>query len=291
MFRALIAVLAILWPGGDAPPANPPSAKTTVKTRPQVVPANMILSATPAYDAGAEHALLQLANEAREQAGLAPLQSDDGLTEAAREHAAAMAAERQLSHQFSGEPALAERIAANSDLHLDRAGENVAYAETVDRAEDGLMHSPPHRENLLNAGFNVAGFAVVHSGALLYVVQDFGHNLARYSAEEAVGRVADRVSRSRREAGLPALHQDNSPAVQAAACALADHNSLNVPTPQALGRSHAILRYTSNDPGKLPTAASKAIGDLSLNSFSAGSCYARTASYPNGVYWVILSFY
>ena len=251
----------------------------------------MILSATTAYDPAAEHALLELANQARQQAGLAPLQHDNGLTEAAREHAAAMAAERQLSHQFSGEPALAERIAANSDLHLDRAGENVAYAETLDRAEDGLMHSPPHRENLMNARFNVAGFAVVRSGARLYVVQDFGHNLATLTAEEAVGRVADSVNYSRREAGLEALHQDNNAAAQAAACALADQNSLNIPTPRALGHSHAILRYTSNDPGNLPVAASKAIGDASLSSFSAGSCYARTASYPNGVYWVILSFY
>jgi uncharacterized protein YkwD len=290
MFRALIAVLAMLSAGGESPPANPASPKTAAKTHPRVVAAKLI-QPSESDQATAEHELLDMANEARAQAGVAPLQSDDGLTEAARKHAVAMAEEHQLSHQLSGELALGERLAADADLHLDRAGENVAYAETLEGAEDGLMHSPPHRENLLNAAFNVAGFAVVRSGDLLYVVQDFGHKLDAYSTDEAVHRVADSVNRRRNEAGLPALHEDNNPASQDAACALAAHNSLSVPIPQGLGRSRAILRYTDSDPGSLPPAASRAIGDSSLGSFSAGTCYARSSSYPNGVYWVILAFY
>ena len=102
------------------------------------------------YDAEAEHELFDLANQARAQAGIAPLQMDDGLTQAARAHAAVMAGQRQLSHQFAGEPSLAQRLAANCTLHLDRAGENVSAAGNVEQSHQGLMHSPPHRENLLN---------------------------------------------------------------------------------------------------------------------------------------------
>jgi uncharacterized protein YkwD len=123
---------------------------------------------SPYYDVAAERRLLDLANRERMKAGLAPLQKDEGLTQAAREHAAAMAAQQKLSHQLAGEPSLVHRLAANSKTHLDQTGENVALAASVDQAQDSLMHSPPHRANLLNAGYNVAGFSVVRRGSLLY---------------------------------------------------------------------------------------------------------------------------
>src|SRR5215813_10665516 len=58
----------------------------------------------PSYDKVAEKQLLEKANRDRERAGLPPLKMDEGLTRAARTHAAQMAAEEQLSHQFLGEP-------------------------------------------------------------------------------------------------------------------------------------------------------------------------------------------
>ena len=39
------------------------------------------------------------------------------------------------------------------------------------------MRSPHHRENLLNPDYNVAGFAVVRIGNMIYVTQDFAHGL------------------------------------------------------------------------------------------------------------------
>ena len=87
---------------------------------------------SPAYDAQAERHLLDLANRDRAKAGLPPLQEDEGLTKAAREHGVAMAAQQKLSHQLSGEPNLEHRLAANSKTHLDQSGENVAFAPSVD---------------------------------------------------------------------------------------------------------------------------------------------------------------
>ena len=36
------------------------------------------------------------------------------------------------------------------------------------------MHSQHHRESLLNPDYNLAGFAVVHTGNTIYVTEDFG---------------------------------------------------------------------------------------------------------------------
>jgi uncharacterized protein YkwD len=145
----------------------------------QAAIAKMDFQPSPSYDHEAERRLLALANRERAKAGLPPLQKDEGLSQAAREHGAAMAAQKKLSHQLSGEPNPVHRLAANTKTRLDQAGENVAFAGSVDQAQNSLMHSPPHRANLLNANYNVAGFSVVRSGSLLYVTQDFATQLAQ----------------------------------------------------------------------------------------------------------------
>lgn len=242
---------------------------------------------SPGYDTEAERQLLDMANRERAKAGLPPLQKDEGLTQAARAHATAMAAQRKLSHQLSGEPDLTHRLAANSKTRLDQAGENVAFAGSVDQAEDSLMHSPPHRANLLNAGYNVAGFSVVRSGSLLYVTQDFGHSLPIRSDDEAEVLAGRSVDQMRAQSRLPALQRMDSKEAAATACAMADADSLRVPAP----RGREVLRYTTAQPQILPAGAFEVIGTRSVSSFAVGSCYARTATYPTGVYWIALLFY
>jgi len=126
-----------------------------------------------------EHQLLNLANQARAEAGLAPLYIDEGLTRAARRHSGLMASEKQLSHDLPGEPSLPQRLAAASNLELSAEGENVGFAPSVPEVHQGFMHSPHHRENLLNPDYNVAGFAAVRKGN---VTEDFGQSLPRRSA-------------------------------------------------------------------------------------------------------------
>jgi uncharacterized protein YkwD len=246
-----------------------------------------VSQSSPYYDVAAERRLLELANRDRMKAGLAPLQKDEGLTRAAREHAAAMAAQQKLSHQLAGEPSLVHRLAANSKTHLDQTGENVAFAGSVDQAQDNLMHSPPHRANLLNAGYNVAGFSVVRRGSLLYVTQDFGHSLPNRSDTEAEVLVGRSVDRMRAQSRLPGLERMDGKEAASMACAMAEADSLRTPGP----RARAVLRYTTSEPGLVPESAARVIKDRSLAAFAAGSCYARTPTYPTGVYWVALLFY
>jgi len=127
------------------------------------------------YDSQAERQLLDLANHARAEAGIAPLQSDEGLTRAARKHSALMASQKRLSHDLPGEPALPQRFAAASSLQFSAEGENVGLAPGAAEVHRGFMNSPHHRENLLNPDYNVAGFAVVRSGNMIYVTEDFAH--------------------------------------------------------------------------------------------------------------------
>ena len=276
MVRALIASLAILFTSGAAP----------VQIR--IQPARGVISseAHSSYDSEAERQLFALANQARTQAGLAPLQVDEGLTKAARAHAVLMAKQRQLSHQFSGEPSLPQRLSADSDLHMDRSGENVAYASNAEQAQDGLMHSPPHRENLLNPGYNAAGFGVVRSGNILYVTQDFAHQLPVFSPETAEELVTRKLNQARTNAGLPPLQRMQG-SIQAGSCPAPRASLLKT----SVRTARYILRYTSMEPGTLPAGTEKATADRSLQAFSVGACYARNATYPNGAYWVVVEFF
>lgn len=282
MFLVLITAISLhLAPGAALPSAAPDTAPQS--TWQQVAP-----DSAPAFETDAEHQLLEMANAERVRVGLAPLKMDDGLVRAARAHAVKMAAQEELSHQFSGEPALGDRISANSTLHLDREGENVASAPDPEDAHRALMASPPHRDNLLSPKFNVAGIGVVRKGAKLYVAQDFGDSIATISVQKAEELVAASVEQLRSQAHMPRLARVSNGSTEASACAMAQADSLSAAAPPS---GAYTLRYTSMQPEQLPSNISKVIAQRGLKTYSAGTCYARTLKYPNGAYWVVLIFY
>jgi len=284
MFWSLMIVASSLHLAAGVAPSKPAAADTAPKSSwQQVSPYDR-----PSYDTSAEKQLLEMANAERARAGLPPLKMDDGLVQAARAHAVEMATKNQISHQFSGEPPLTQRISANSALHLDREGENVAVATTADDAHRALMASPPHRDNLLSPNFNVAGIGVYRKDNRIYVAQDFGDRLPSYSVKQAQELVADSVEQLREQAKMPRLQRTSNRGAEASACAMAQADSLSAATPPA---GAYMLRYTSMQPETLPSAISKVISQRGLHTYSAGACYARTPKYPNGAYWVVLMFY
>lgn len=282
MFLALIASIPLHLAAAGA--ALPPAADTAPNSSwQQVSPYD-----SPNYDFRAERELLDKANSERARAGLPLLKMDAGLVRAARAHAAEMAAQKHISHQFSGEPSPSDRIAALSSLHLERTGENVAVAPNIEDAQDALMASPPHRDNLLSPKFNVAGFGVFRQGHMLYVAQDFGLSIALYSVQQAQELVSTNVEKLRAQAKMPKLKRVNDTDLQSSACAMAKSDSLSAATPPP---GAYMLRFTTMKPDSLPADISKVIARGGLHTYSAGTCYARTQRYPNGAYWVVLVFY
>jgi uncharacterized protein YkwD len=272
MFWALATAIALHLAAGMAPSKPAASANTA--------PSSSLVSPyeNPSYDREAERQLLGMANADRTRTGLPPLKMDDGLVRAARVHAAKMASQHQLSHQFSGEPSLTERISASATLHLSRAGENVAMATTPEDAHD----------NLLSPNFNVAGIGVFRSGNRLYVAQDFGSSMATYSVQQAQDLIETSVEQLRSQARMPRLQRVDNGSMQSSACAMAQSDSLSAASPPP---GAYMLRYTSMQPEALPSNISKVIAQRGLHTYSAGTCYARTQKYPNGAYWVVLVFY
>jgi uncharacterized protein YkwD len=246
-------------------------------------------------DAAAENELLQAANKSRELAGVPPLRIEESLRAAARAHAQRMVATEQLEHQLSGEPPLLQRIALvispAGGVKLDRAGENIANAGSASGANQALMRSPPHRQNLLDREFNVAGIAAIWNKGRLYVVQDFARELPSESAEQSGRSVSRAVDEIRQQAGLPELAQLSPPNLDEAACSLAKEDVPNARLLATAYKNRRIITYTQSHPEVLPQAALSMLRDPNVRQFAVGSCYARNAAYPTGIYWIAILLY
>jgi uncharacterized protein YkwD len=266
-------------------PTQPPLLKPVSATAADIP----FSSATANDDLQTTQQLLQLANQDRAQHHAPPLTLDSGLSQAARIHAQAMFEQRQLSHQFTGEPSLPQRLAAATKLQLDQEGENVALDYDAPGAEQHLMQSPPHRANLLNPAYNVIGLGIVRSGDRLYIVQDFGHALPNYSPAEVKDQIATTVAQLRRQSGQPALTRRDLPIADAAACSMAQADQLGTAPVHQLAQRYTVLTFTSLHPETLPNQANQVIAKPNQRSFSIGECYAKTTTYPTGVYWLVLS--
>jgi Cysteine-rich secretory protein family len=125
-----------------------------------------------AQSSGPAQTLFESANHERTSRGLAPLKWSDALAEAARRHAARMAAQNTLSHQLPGEPGMADR-ASSAGARFSSLAENVAEGPGAENIHVQWMKSPPHRANLLDPQLDSVGIAVAEGRGVMFAVEDF----------------------------------------------------------------------------------------------------------------------
>ncbi len=114
-------------------------------------------------DPQGEAQMLALMNEARAAAGLRPLVLDERLVPVARQHSEEMFRLKYFGHQSPVTGSPFDRLDA-AGIAYSRAGENLAYAQSVSVAHQGLMSSEGHRENILRPEFTRIGIGVVSAG-------------------------------------------------------------------------------------------------------------------------------
>ena len=120
-----------------------------------------------------EAQMLELVNQERQAAGLAPLQADPELTEVARKHSADMFARGYFAHDTPDGLSPFDRM-RQANVRFLTAGENLALAPTLRIAHTGLMNSPGHRANILRREFGRVGIGVMDGGMRgLMVSQEF----------------------------------------------------------------------------------------------------------------------
>jgi uncharacterized protein YkwD len=237
-----------------------------------------------------EQEILRLVNSERQSRGLAPLAGDERLQQAARLHSQRMAAANQIGHQFAGEPGLSLRLRA---VRSDASGENVALAADAERAHTALMHSPHHRENILDPDYNSVGIGVVRTARGVFVTQDFAHRLPEASVEQVEEQVASDLSRRRGANGAPVLQRVPAPELRSRACEMAANDRLNPHAGMLLNSSPRVsssVAFTALDLTQIPDSLQK-LQSRPASAFSVGACYQSSASYENPVFWILVVTY
>ena len=204
-----------------------------------------------------EQYLLAAANADRAAHGVQPVHLDAHLALAARTHAYEMARHGTISHQFAGEPALAER-GSSAGAHFSLISENVAEASNSALIHDLWMHSAGHRANLLDPSVDSVGIAVVQQRGQLYAVEDFSRAVTELSFREQENAVGSLLAAQ----GLTLLPSD---ADARETCAM--------PTGHAGSRQPwFIMRYTSADIGMLPPELTSKIATGKYRRAAVGAC-------------------
>ncbi|HLJ60345.1 MAG TPA: CAP domain-containing protein [bacterium] len=124
--------------------------------------------------------VLNLLNETRVAAGLAPLMPHETLQRIARAYGRELFARGTLSHVSPDGKTPRDRV-VGAGIQVRVVGENLAYADDVTEAHDALMASAPHRSNILYPGYRLVGIAVLDGGSDgVIVVEDFTDDSVSY---------------------------------------------------------------------------------------------------------------
>jgi len=208
-----------------------------------------------------EKSLLDLANQARADAGLKPLAWDAGLATAAHAHAVRMAAEGPISHRYGGEPDLAQR-AASAGAHFSLIEENIAIADSPLHVHQSWMKSPAHHDNLLNPQIDRIGLALIPAHDVLYAVADYAQGVASMNAAD----VEARVSKVMADKGMTLLPDTSAARQYCAQEATSDKDQTKGMKPRFL------MRWQSADITNLPPQMAQALASGQFKQASVGAC-------------------
>jgi len=189
--------------------------------------------------------------------GLPALAWSAPLAQSAQAHAKIMAQEPALSHDYPGEPGLVER-GKLAGAHFQTIAENIAAGWSAAQIDNAWMHSPSHREIILNPQLNALGVAVVRRGGQLYAVEDFAETAQALSLQAVEERVGTLLHAENVDASAPA-----GPAEQAC--------RMRRGLPQGT-TARAVVRFETPDLSQLPAAVMQQIRAKNFTRAAVGAC-------------------
>jgi uncharacterized protein YkwD len=234
-----------------------------------------------------EQQLLNLVNHEREKAGVSKLEWSDSLAQAALAHSRLLAEHQDLSHQFSGEPLLQERVGTTS-LRFNSVAENVAAAPDIDTAHMALMKSPGHRANILHQDYNSIGISIVERDHELFITQDFAHTLASYTEKQFRDSVIATFNQARRARKMPPVDIVSDPHLRKAACSQDMQTNKMI---QNMPGASGLLVFSLSEPGTLPDDIRKFTSDRTLQRMNIGVCLQTGGATGFSKFWVVAAFY
>jgi len=243
--------------------------------------------------------VFSMANAMRVAAGVAPLQADQRISDAATLHVIEFAKAGTPADQYGDEPWLLERLRM-AEVRSGAAGEILLKFADMDHLPDQMKANALMTKILLDPKFTLAGFAATVNGPTIYVVGNFLQLLENLSIEQVEDLVVEvvqqrRVAKKIMPFKVVPMHQ-----LHGLACEMAKKDSLKVsPVSPYVGKfivepsngNFFTLTFVTSDPRNLPNSIQGPTGDPTLNALSVGVCFGTTHTYPSGMYWVAMEIY
>lgn len=165
----LVALALVPAAAEDCTNAGPVSVGNCQQSPPPT-PAGQPASQPAESASSSEAKFFKLINKERTARGLRPLKQNAYLHSLAREHAARMARDGRIYHNYSG--------LQSSETHRrlgypEMLGENVGVGPSTQWLHNEFMGSPRHKANILDARYTGMGIGVVISDGSIWVVEDF----------------------------------------------------------------------------------------------------------------------
>jgi hypothetical protein len=169
-----------------------------------------------------------------------------------------MAARASISHQYAGEPELAER-GRRAGARFSMIAENVAEAPTAVRIHDAWMNSPGHKANLLEPKSDSVGISVLQRDGQLYAVEDFGRTVATLSLTQQENAVASLLSSAAPVTVLPTTDEVRR------TCGMDSGYA-------GSRRPYFVMRYTAGDLTRLPDTLKTELATGKYHEAAVGAC-------------------
>jgi uncharacterized protein YkwD len=162
---------AVQEPAAGKPAAERPAKANVLAAAQQDVAPS---SVSDDVDAPVQRQVLALVNDNRRRGGCEALTLDRRLIAAANRHAADMARRGYFAHESPSGDRAGERV-QDAGYRWSRYGENIARGQdSVAEVVDGWMHSPEHRENIMDCQLHQMGVGLAFAADRTpYWVQDF----------------------------------------------------------------------------------------------------------------------
>jgi len=250
-----------------------------------------LLTAAQAVQSGpaissAEKRVFEDLNHERVGHGLSALEWNVRAADSARAHARLLAENAKLSHQFSGEATLPERL-GSSGARFTVSAENVARTEFIEDVHPALMNSSGHRANILSTSYNAVGIGVVESDGRIYVAQDFIFLVPDYTESQFNSAFAEAFNLARKSKGLRPIYVREDAVLHQLACTT-DGDAVKL-AGQLSGNS-AVVVFTSSDPHLLPAELNSRVANVGFHRMDYGVCYRPDQQHGYANFWVVATF-
>ncbi len=172
--------------------------------------------------------MLDLVNRDRAAENLPPLQWHSRAAAIARTHSRDMAVNNFFAHSSPSTGMARDRFFA-ARLMAAAVAENLARSSSIQEAQEKLLQSPSHRQNIMNPIFTHLGIGIVRTEkGELFITQNFLVPIIYSDVSSDISRWLRQLNDSRRTRNLPTLHWDNALATlaQRHSRTLADRNEL-----------------------------------------------------------------